>query len=968
MKQPIEPFGHYLEHGWKEGRNPNVDFDVNAYLQRNPNVWEAEIEPLGHFLLYGQLEKQEQTVSLTSSLERPSEDEIQRALAFTSGKDLKFSVIMPTWNRESVICRAIDSCLAQTYQNFELIICDDGSVDQTSEIIRQRYAAEIQSGKLRYIQREHRGVSSTRNTALKHASAEWIAYLDSDNAWDHNYLLIMAEALLRNPKKKTAYANLHVFDQVENREYVRNKGFAYDQLKKGNYIDLNIYVHHRDVANELGMFDESMRRLVDWDLILRHTRVHEPIHVPRVLADYYIDRKLNNISIVENRELHRMMIKAKQMRIPHLPNIAIKIPAPPFPQGREWGDYYLALSLQRQLATRGYRVRIDMLDEWYREDQKEDDIVLVIRGLSRYETKPNHVNVLWNISHPDKVSHEEYNDYDLVLVASHRLAKQLSNTCRSEVQALLQFTDPDLFYPNPSDTPSAGQILFVGNSRKIYRRIIKDSIEQGIDVCVYGSRWEGLIPDRYIKDTFIPNHELSTHYSSAAIVFNDHWDAMRDYGFISNRIFDVGAAGGFVISDHLPDIEDTLGDSVVTYEDGADLKRKVTYYSGNPDLRQEMADRLRQMVLEDFSVTKRALEFDRIFTRQVNKNRVIRVGLLYPRSPHKQGPTTHIRLLSRFASESVNYTFDVIHLSAQEIAKDDIDLSTMIDVIILQRNCVKSKLATRLIHKFKAQAIPIVYEIDDDLLNVPDYIDTKGEYHDYGEAITQILKASNLVTVSTAYLKGIVGKYNGDVVVIPNEFDDRLLIHHDSKSVVRPPDQPVKILYMGSITHARDLAVMENAARRILQDYPDVSFYVIGGSQNPPDWLNVLTIPPGRFDYDKFIVWFQEVAREFAFGVAPVEDTPFARSKSYIKFLDYAAAGLPGIYSDVGQYSSIVRDGENGLLVDNSTEAWYVALSTLIENPEARLKMGQRAFETMYQNHRLSQHVETYHHLIASMI
>src|SRR5690606_13476053 len=70
-------------------------------------------------------------------------------------------------------------------------------------------------------------------------------------------------------------------------------------LLRRNFIDLNVFVHHRDLYMQLGGFDEQLRRLVDWDLILRYTRLYDPVFVPYVLCDYRIGRALNNITLTE---------------------------------------------------------------------------------------------------------------------------------------------------------------------------------------------------------------------------------------------------------------------------------------------------------------------------------------------------------------------------------------------------------------------------------------------------------------------------------------------------------------------------------------------------------------------------------------------------------------------------------------------------------------------------------------------
>src|SRR6267143_1280624 len=92
------------------------------------------------------------------------------------------SVIIPTYNRERFVIKAIDSILNQTVKDYEIIVIDDGSTDGT------RTALEAYSKKIRYIYQENAGVSSARNAGIKKAQGEWMAFLDSDDEWTKDYL------------------------------------------------------------------------------------------------------------------------------------------------------------------------------------------------------------------------------------------------------------------------------------------------------------------------------------------------------------------------------------------------------------------------------------------------------------------------------------------------------------------------------------------------------------------------------------------------------------------------------------------------------------------------------------------------------------------------------------------------------------------------------------------------------------
>jgi glycosyltransferase involved in cell wall biosynthesis len=207
-------------------------------------------------------------------------------------QDIKVSIIMPTWNRASVIRRAIDSVRTQRYGNFELIISDDGSSDATEEVVKH-YCAGDQ--RIRYIRNEHSGVSRTRNIGLDHSTGQVIAYLDSDNVWSENYLLLMVNYFVDNPGINTLYCGL-IIDTVSEREFISFKQYDRKYLLTRNYIDMNIFMHRRCLFDNLGGFNEEINVLEDWELILRYTKDNPPHMLECCLATYYFEKDFEHLS------------------------------------------------------------------------------------------------------------------------------------------------------------------------------------------------------------------------------------------------------------------------------------------------------------------------------------------------------------------------------------------------------------------------------------------------------------------------------------------------------------------------------------------------------------------------------------------------------------------------------------------------------------------------------------------------
>ncbi|MBI5115781.1 glycosyltransferase [Candidatus Poribacteria bacterium] len=209
----------------------------------------------------------------------------------------KVSVIMPTWNRAFIIERAIDSVLRQSYSNFEIIISDDGSSDNTAELVGSQYGDDP---RIVYIRNLHEGVSHARNVGLERSSGELIAYLDSDNHWSSDFLLLMVNTFVDNPGINSAYCSVQVVDNVRGRKFLRLQHYDRKQLLIRNYIDLNIFMHKRSLYEEIGGFNEQLTALVDWELILRYTKDNAPIALQCNLATYYLEKDFGQITNTED--------------------------------------------------------------------------------------------------------------------------------------------------------------------------------------------------------------------------------------------------------------------------------------------------------------------------------------------------------------------------------------------------------------------------------------------------------------------------------------------------------------------------------------------------------------------------------------------------------------------------------------------------------------------------------------------
>lgn len=114
---------------------------------------------------------------------------------------MKFSVIIPCYNKAEVISLTLNSVLQQTYDNYEILVIDDGSKDDSANIVKS-----IGHPQIRLIRQDNAGVSSARNTGIKNAEGDWIAFLDADDWWHPNYLEHLSKVYERNPAAKAIAA------------------------------------------------------------------------------------------------------------------------------------------------------------------------------------------------------------------------------------------------------------------------------------------------------------------------------------------------------------------------------------------------------------------------------------------------------------------------------------------------------------------------------------------------------------------------------------------------------------------------------------------------------------------------------------------------------------------------------------------------------------------------------------------
>lgn len=296
-----------------------------------------------------------------------------------------------------------------------------------------------------------------------------------------------------------------------------------------------------------------------------------------------------------------------------------------------------------------------------------------------------------------------------------------------------------------------------------------------------------------------------------------------------------------------------------------------------------------------------------------------------------------------------------LHRAGQIIA--DISLESWVsppqiaqaDVVVLSRNLEP------LYHHILATAIalgkPIIYDIDDNLFELPAYYQPEpaAQTQAWRAQLARYIQAASLVRVYAQPMLERVASLNAHVTCVDGPIDWSLL---PDRPPVRDPAR-LKLVYATSRWIQDDLAALFlPAVEQLLNTCPTrVELFCWG--YHPPQLRRYPTVHFLDFvhNYDTF---FRRFARfGFDIGLSPLRDEGFYRSKSNNKFREYAACRIAGVYSDVGVYASCVEDGQTGLLVENTPDAWFNALRRLIDNPRLRQTVQDQAFQHAREHYSL---------------
>jgi glycosyltransferase involved in cell wall biosynthesis len=197
------------------------------------------------------------------------------------------SIVIPCYNQAHYLSDALHSVLGQTFTDWDVIIVNDGSTDNTAEIVSQ-----FTDPRIRYIYQENQGLGGARNSGIQAAQGEMIALLDSDDVWEPKYLEEMLDRLNGYSEAAAVYCGIqHINSRGQplgkpSVKNVRPEAFHQTIIYEGNWLIPGAVIFRKKLADEVGLFDESLLGVEDTDLWLRLSDRHVFVGLPKALVRY----------------------------------------------------------------------------------------------------------------------------------------------------------------------------------------------------------------------------------------------------------------------------------------------------------------------------------------------------------------------------------------------------------------------------------------------------------------------------------------------------------------------------------------------------------------------------------------------------------------------------------------------------------------------------------------------------------
>lgn len=232
------------------------------------------------------------------------------------------SVIIPVYNQADFAEEALRSALTQEYRDREIIVVDDGSTDETPEILKRF------QNKIKVIRQENRGLSAARNAGIRVAKGKYIGLLDADDIWSPDFLSKMAPLLKSaSPNFGAAYCGFFFLDRHGTRmpnaaNPVTPQPHFKTRLRRANFLNVCAVLVRREVYEAEGLFDENLSACEDWDMWLRVAERYDFVGIPDCLVTMVTVRTTLGPSIVKSAAMPLSTTASIPNKVDSQPNTA----------------------------------------------------------------------------------------------------------------------------------------------------------------------------------------------------------------------------------------------------------------------------------------------------------------------------------------------------------------------------------------------------------------------------------------------------------------------------------------------------------------------------------------------------------------------------------------------------------------------------------------------------------------------
>ena len=224
-------------------------------------------------------------------------------------KKVTIAVVCPTFNSSEFIERTLASVFAQTTSIDEVIVSDDGSTDNTLEIVKNIFSKYSGLAQCRLLKNGHGGPGIARNKGIFEAKSSWIAFLDSDDTWEVEKIEVVRDTICRNSSANFICHDEYRID-AHNKKTIINNSIKYipseslvDQLYWSNLFSTSAVICKRSLLIDKGVFDEGLMSIQDYDLWLKIASHMEVVFIKKILGSY-IERSGN---ITSNNRVRRLV-------------------------------------------------------------------------------------------------------------------------------------------------------------------------------------------------------------------------------------------------------------------------------------------------------------------------------------------------------------------------------------------------------------------------------------------------------------------------------------------------------------------------------------------------------------------------------------------------------------------------------------------------------------------------------------